>query len=224
VKIGIIGAGKIGGTLAARLVASGHDVALANSRGPSTLAQVAQDTGARAVGVSEVAIAADAVIVSIPLRALPELDPSHVAGVSVVIDTMNYAPVRRDPRIAELDEGEVESMRVQRLLGRDVVKAFNTINVPSLRDLGRAPGSRNRIALPVAGDSSNSVDVALSLVDAAGFDAVASGPLDQSWRQQPGTPAFCTNLPADDLQLALDQASLADIEAWRSHIATLPPV
>src|SRR3954463_5066250 len=111
-KIGIIGAGQIGGTLARRLTALGHEVSIANSRGPESLAGLARETGARPVTVPEAARAGGVVIVPIPLKTIPRLPPDLFEGVPadvVVVDTGNYYPQQRDGRIDEIEEGETES-------------------------------------------------------------------------------------------------------------------
>src|SRR5689334_7563431 len=128
-NIGIIGAGHIGGTLVRRLTALGHEVAVANSRGPETLANLARDTGARAVTVEQAAKGKDLVVVTIPEKSVPEL-PKGLFGdatETVVVDTGNYYPRQRDGRIDDIERGTPESRWVERQLGHPVVKAFNNI-------------------------------------------------------------------------------------------------
>src|SRR5579884_2286851 len=154
-KIGIIGAGQIGGTLTRRLTALGHDVSVANSRGPQTLAALAQETGAHAVTVPEAVQGAQLVVVTIPEKNIPQLPPGLFAGVPadvVVVDTGNYYPRHRDGRIEEIEAGLTESRWVAEQLGRSVVKAFNTIYADHLLTRGRPAGTPERLALPVAGD------------------------------------------------------------------------
>jgi len=207
-KIGIIGAGNIGGTLTRRLRALGHDVSVANSRGPATLAGLATETGAHAVAVSEAARGRDVVIVTIPERSVPELPKDLFAPGDdvVVIDTGNYYP-QRDGRIAAIESGMTESRWVAGQLGRPVVKAFNNIRAQHLMDRGRPPGAPDRIALPVAGDDEHAKGVVLDLVDELGFDAVDAGSLAESWRQQPGTPVYGTDLDAASVRRALGEAT-----------------
>lgn len=209
-KIGIIGAGQIGGTLAHRLSAIGHDVSVANSRGPGTLADLAAATGARAVTVQEAARGAEIVVVTIPEARVPDLPDDLFAGVPdevVVIDTGNYYPRPRDGRIDEIESGMTESRWVERQLGRPVVKAFNNIAAQSLMERGGPAGRPGRIALPIAGDRPADVDAVIRLVDQLGFDGVNAGGLDESWRQQPGTPVYGTDLDAEGVRRALAQAS-----------------
>jgi predicted dinucleotide-binding enzyme len=207
-KIGIIGAGHIGGTLTRRLRALGHDVSVANSRGPQTLAALAKETGAHAVTVPEAAKDKDLVIVTIPEKSVPDLPKGlfDSAGPdTVVVDTGNYYP-QRDGRIAAIEGGTTESRWVSQQLGRPVIKAFNTIHAQHLLENGRPRGTPNRIALPVAGDDAKAKAVVMKLVDDLGFDPVDAGSLDESWRQQPGTPAYGADLDAARTKRALADA------------------
>ena len=209
-KIGIIGAGNIGGALAARFTALGHDVSVANSRGPDTLREVEAETGATAVTVPEAAQGMDVVVVTIPLRNVPQLPDDLFAGVGdevVVIDTGNYYPRQRDGRIEAIEAGTPESVWSAEQLGRPVVKAFNNIYAQHLRDHGRPAGSPGRIALPVAGDDQAAKDRVMGLVDELGFDPVDAGGLAESWRQQPGTPVYASDFDAEGVRRALAQAS-----------------
>src|SRR5690349_17390504 len=154
-KIGIIGAGHIGGVLTRRLTQLGHEVTVANSRGPETLKGLAADTGAWAGTVIDAARDKEVVIVTIPEKSVPELpkglfEHSH----AVVVDTGNYYP-QRDGRIAEIESGTASSRWVSEQLGHPVVKAFNTIQFSHLLKGGRPAGDRERIALPVAADDPN---------------------------------------------------------------------
>ena len=209
-KIGIIGAGQIGGTLTRRLRKLGHEVFVANSRGPQSLAHLAKETGAKAVAVKEAAQAGDIVIVTIPESNIPGLPKDLFAGIPqkvVVIDTGNYYPRQRDGRIAEIESGVAESRWVERQLGRPVIKAFNNIYAQHLMEFGRPEGAANRIALPVGGDDPGAKAVVMKLVNELGFDAVDAGPLDESWRQQPGTPVYATDFNAEGVRKALADAS-----------------
>ena len=208
-NIGIIGAGNIGGTLSRRLSALGHRVSLANSRGPETLADLARESGAQAVSVADAARAGELVIVTIPEGKIPNLPKDLFNGAPdsvVVVDTGNYYP-QRDGRIDDIENGMPESRWVERQLGRPVVKAFNNIRAQRLMEGGRPAGAPGRIALPVSGDDIRGKEVVLQLMNELGFDGVDTGPLTESWRQQPGTPVYATDLDADGVRRALDQAS-----------------
>jgi 8-hydroxy-5-deazaflavin:NADPH oxidoreductase len=217
-KIGIIGAGNIGGTLTRRLSALGHEVSVANSRGPETLRDLASETGASAVSVTEAVREADLVVVTIPEKNVPDLPDDLFAGTGgvVVVDTGNYYPQQRDGRIEAIEEGMVESRWVERQLGRPVIKAFNNIYADHLRDNGRPAGTAGRIALPVAGDDDSAKAVVMHLIDELGFDAVDAGGLDESWRQQPGTPVYTTDLDAEGVRRALSEASPQRSPQWRA--------
>lgn len=208
-KIGIIGAGNIGSTLTRRLSALGHQVSVANSRGPETLTGLAGESGAKAVTVQEAARGGDIVIVTIPEGHVPDLPQGLFDGVPasvVVVDTGNYYP-QRDGRIDEIEAGMPESEWVSRQVGRPVVKAFNNIRAQHLMEGGRPAGTPGRIALPVAGDDARAKQVILGLVEALGFDPVDAGPLGESWRQQPGSPVYAADLDEAGVRRALQQAS-----------------
>ena len=203
-NIGIIGAGHIGSALAVRLVSLGHSVYIANSRGPETLKDVARKTGATPVTAPEAARHGEIIVVTIPLKNIPDLPKDLFAGVAVevpVIDTSNYYPLLRDGKIAELETGSLtESEWVQQHLGRPVVKVFNNIYADHLQNKGLPAGIPGRFGLPVAGDDAAAKQKVMALVDELGFDAVDDGSLHESWRQQPGTPSYGADLPADKLR------------------------
>ncbi|HMJ08003.1 MAG TPA: NAD(P)-binding domain-containing protein [Pyrinomonadaceae bacterium] len=215
--IGIIGSGNIGGALGRRFRELGHEVTIANSRGPESLAAFAEETGATAATVEEAARAQDLVIVTIPEAAVPELPPGILADTSaVVVDTGNYYP-SRDGRIAEIDGGMVESEWVARKLGHPVVKAFNNIFAAHLGSKGVPAGTAGRIALPVAGDDQHSKGLVIRLIDELGFDGVDAGPIADSWRQQPGTPVYASDYDADGVKAALAQANIGRIDEYRNQ-------
>jgi predicted dinucleotide-binding enzyme len=218
-KIGIIGAGNIGGALTRRFRQLGHEVFVANSRGPQTLGDLAAETGARAVTVQEAARGNDVVIVTIPESNIPDLPSGLLDGVPsdvVVVDTGNYYPQQRDGRIAGIESGATESRWVAQQLGRPVVKTFNNIYAQHLLENGKPAGSAGRIALPVAGDDPKPKATVMHLVDELGFDPVDAGGLDESWRQQPGTPVYAQDFDADGVRRALAQAKPERDPAWRA--------
>jgi predicted dinucleotide-binding enzyme len=215
--IGIIGSGNIGSTLTRHLTSLGHGVAVANSRGPASLAALAAETGAAAATVEQAAHAKDVVIITVPEKAVPRLPRDILAASSaVVVDTGNYYP-SRDGRIAEIEDGLAESEWVARVLGVPVVKAFNNIIAPSLAARGVPAGTPGRICLSVAGDDPRAKSAVLDLIDALGFDGIDAGSLADSWRQQPGTPAYCRDLNADGLRAALAQADAGQIARYRAE-------
>src|SRR3954470_25038757 len=147
-KIGIIGAGHIGGTTARLFVDAGHEVAISNSRGPETLRDLVAALGpnARAATPEEAARFGDVVLLAIPLKDYTTLPAEELRG-KIVIDAMNYYP-NRDGNIAALDSGESTSSQMVAgyLPGARVVKAFNTIWFEHLKTKGnkRAPIDQRR--------------------------------------------------------------------------------
>ena len=209
-KIGIIGAGNIGGTLTRRLSALGHKVFVANSRGPETLKDLASEAGATPVTVEQAARSGEVVIVTIPMKNVPDLPRDLFEGVPedvVVIDTCNYYPQQRDGRIDAIENGMPESRWVEQQLGRPVVKVFNNIYAEHLLKMGKPAGSDGRIALPVSGDDERAKKIVFKLVDELGFDPIDNGGLDDSWRQQPGAPVYTADRDAQGVRLGLSQAN-----------------
>ena len=215
-NVGIIGSGNIGSTLARKLKALGNDVLIANSRGPSTLAEFAEKTGVAAATVEQAAQAADLVIIAIPQLAISDL-PLDVlkANPAVVVDAGNYYPTR-DGVVADIEAGATDSEWIASVLGRPVIKAFNNIVADSLATRGVPGGSGERVALSVAGDAVKAKELVKGVVEALGFDAIDGGTLAESWRQQPGTPAYCKDLNAAQLEAALASADRAEIKRYRN--------
>ena len=216
-KIGIIGAGQIGGTLTRRLTALGHDVAVANSRGPESLAELAAETGAKPVSVKEAAKFGEIVVVTIPEQNIADLPSDLLAETpksAVVIDTGNYYPRQRDGRIEGIEAGLAESRWVAQQLNWPVIKAFNNIYAEHLLKRGKPKGTPGRIALPVAGDDDRAKAIVLRLVDELGFDGVDSGSLDESWRQQPATPVYAKDFDYAGVKRALSEASKERKPEW----------
>jgi predicted dinucleotide-binding enzyme len=190
--IGLIGSGKIGGTVARLAVRAGYDVVVSNSRGPETLADLVAELGprARAATPAEAGQAGEMVVVSIPLSAYRSVPVTPLAG-KIVIDTNNYYP-QRDGQIPELDD---ESATTGELLQRHlptskVVKAFNNINFKHLLSLARPAGAPDRSALPIAGDDAEAKAAVAAFLDAIGYDTVDAGPLAEGWRFERDTPAY----------------------------------
>ncbi len=218
-KIGIIGAGNIGSALTRHFTRLGHDVVIANSRGPETLAALAGETGAKPVQVAEAPRGRDLVVVTIPEGKIPELPRDLFKNAPpdlIVIDTGNYYPRQRDGKIEGLENGRVESRWVEKQLGHPVIKVFNNIYAEHLANRGKPPGSPGRIALPVSGDNAKAKQVVMELVNDMGFDPVDTGGLDESWRQQPGTPVYAMDFDAAGVKRALAQATPERKPEWRA--------
>lgn len=221
-KIGIIGAGSIGATLTRKLSSAGHEVKVANSRGPETISPELLVVGATAVTASEVVTDIDALIISVPLSSIPALKPlvANLPTDATILDTSNYYPMR-DGQVPALDEGQVESVWVTEQLRRPVAKAWNAILAGSFETKGQAAGDPGRLAIPVAADRETDKTVAMSLVEDPGFDAVDSGSLADSWRQQPGAPTYCTDLTRQEIPEALASAKKERIPQRRDLAMTM---
>jgi 8-hydroxy-5-deazaflavin:NADPH oxidoreductase len=208
-RVGVIGIGAIGGAIARKLAAKGHDVRVANSRGVEAVNDFAKEIGATPADLEGAISGAEAVVLSIPFNAIKTLPkglfaslPAHVP----VIDTGNYYPKLRDENVPELDSGMTESVWVARQLGRPVIKAFNNVLEYTLANLGNPAGSPGRLAVAVAGDDAQQKRVALQIVDEVGFDALDTGSLADSWRQQPGTPAYCCDYSLEEMNRGIAEA------------------
>ncbi|SES23291.1 hypothetical protein SAMN05216188_12751 [Lentzea xinjiangensis] len=203
--IGIIGAGQAGSTLARALVAAGHDVVIANSRGPETLAGLVGELGsrARAAHVADAAAAADFAIIAFPYAPGDRLPAEELAG-KVVIDINNYM-AWRDGSYPEVDLGHktVHELRQEQLPASKVVKAFTHVQfherhplrgqedeLPAVVRLARPAGAADRKALVVSSDFPEAAELVTRLYDDLGFDAVDNSPLSESWRSAPGTPMW----------------------------------
>jgi predicted dinucleotide-binding enzyme len=201
-RIGIIGAGKIGSTLAHLFTDAGHDVAIANSRGPDTLHDLEEELGdhGHAVTTPEAAQYGEVVVVTIPLGRYRDLPADDLAG-KTVIDTCNYHP-ERDGHIAALDDDSTTSSELiqQHLSGAHVVKAFNAMRFDHLREYGREGGAGKRYGIPVAGDDPAAEKQVFDLIEQIGFEPVDAGSLADSRKFQPGTDVYTADLWAEDLR------------------------
>ncbi|HEY0696808.1 MAG TPA: NAD(P)-binding domain-containing protein [Micromonospora sp.] len=204
-RIGIIGAGHIGSTLARQFSAAGHEVAVANSRGPSTLTGLVDALGdrVRAVTAEEAADFGPVLVVAVPFGRHREL-PVPAAG-RIVVDTTNYYP-ERDGNHPELDADRTTSSELLQahLAGSRVVKAFNTMRWDHLRDYGHEAGAIDRYGIPVSGDDPTAKRVVEDLVEQLGYQPMDAGSLAMGGRhQQPGGPVFGVDLVADELRARL---------------------
>lgn len=204
-RIGIIGTGHIGGTLARHFVDAGHEVAVSNSRGPETLAGLVGELDARAQAMTaaEAAQFGDVVVVSVPFGRYRELPTEAVAG-KVVVDTNNYYR-QRDGHFEELDSDRTTSSELLQahLSGARVVKAFNAIWT-RLRDDRRPAGDGERVGVPISGDDEQAKRTVAELIDQIGFDPVDAGKLGEGGRKhQPGSPAYTAGLHTGELRIRL---------------------
>jgi 8-hydroxy-5-deazaflavin:NADPH oxidoreductase len=205
-RIGIIGAGHIGSTLAKLFVDAGHEVAVSNSRGPETLTSLAEALGdrAQATTTADAALFGDVVVVAIPMGRYRDV-PTDVVTGKVVIDANNYYP-QRDGHFDELDSDRTTSSELLQahLPGARVVKAFNAILWVHLRDDGRPARDPERLGIPISGDDDEAKRTVAELIDQIGFDPVDAGTLAQGGRKhQTGGPAYTQGLPTADLRARL---------------------
>src|SRR5882724_11155864 len=213
-NIGLIGPGEIGAVIVRKLRDAGYPVKIANSKGPDSLRKLAAETGAKPVSVEEVVQDVDVLFITIPLKAFPVLPKgllNKAKKETIVIDIGNYYPFR-DDRIDEIENGLTDSAWVEKQIGRPVIKVLNTIVSNALAEAGRPTGSRDRVALPISGDNPKAKEIVAQLLDRIGFDSVDAGTIAESWRQQPGSPVYCTNPTKEELRLWLknvDRSSLA---------------
>lgn len=223
--IGIIGAGHVGEALAGRLVVAGYKVKVANSRGRDSLAAFARSTGAEAADIGDISSDVNILIAAIPLARVPDLPRQVIGGLpqgAIVVDTANYYPLR-DGVIAAIDQGLPESAWVSQQLGVPVVKVFNNIIAARLATCGKPGGDRHRIALPVASDDPDSRTAIMDLVETLGFSAFDAGPISQSWRQQPGQPAYCTDPTLGELPSLLERGDRNGAARNRDAAARILP-
>ena len=213
-NFGVIGPGDIGEVIIRKLRDAGYPVKMANSRGPESLKDLAAKTGAIPASLEQVVQDVDMLFVVVPQKAIPELPKgllNKARQETIVIDVGNYYPFR-DGRIDEIENGLTESVWVERQIGRPVVKVLNNIIAKALAEAGRPAGSRDRVALPISGDDKKVKEIVAQLIDRIGFDSLDAGTIAESWRQQPGSPVYCTNPTKEELQLWLrkaDRSSLA---------------
>jgi 8-hydroxy-5-deazaflavin:NADPH oxidoreductase len=211
-RIGIIGSGHVGSTLARHFTAHGYEVAVSNSRGPDTLRDLEAELGphVHAMTADEAAWFGDVVVVSVPFQSYAEVPADAVAG-KVVIDTCNYYP-DRDGHFPELDSGATTSseMLAEHLPGARVVKAFNAIRWDSLRDKSRTTGDGQRVGIPISGDDAQAREAVALLVDQIGFAPVKAGTLGDGGRKhQPGTDVYTADLPGSELKSRVSPAASA---------------
>ena len=207
-KIGVIGAGEIGGTLIRQYARAGHHVKMANASGPEKLRHLALETGASPATLADVVTDVDVIVITIPLIGIGKLPQGLLKNASAnatIIDTCNYYPIR-DGIIKDIENGMPESVWVSNQLQRPVIKAYNSILYRSLLNSGVPKGAASRFALPIAGDSKQAKELVSVLVDDSGFDSLDYGTLSDSWRQQPGSPVYCTDLNLPKLKKSIEKA------------------
>ncbi len=170
-------------------------------------------------GTIEQAVRSDLVVVTIPLHRIPDLPSKLFVNAPadlIVIDTSNYYPRERDGRIDDIEAGLTESGWVEQKLGRSVIKAFNSIIAQHLLENGKPAGASGRIALAVAGDDPHAKATVMDLIEGIGFDAVDAGTIEESWRQQPGSPGYLKDYDVAGVRQALAEARNERTPEWRA--------
>jgi 8-hydroxy-5-deazaflavin:NADPH oxidoreductase len=207
-EIGIIGSGRIGATAARLFVDAGHDVAIANSRGPDSLTDLVQDLGesARPATVEDAASIAELVLVAIPFGRYGEL-PAEALRNKIVVDAMNYYP-ERDGHIRELDEDTTTSTELLAAHAPNarVVKSFNTMRWTDLGERGSQGPLDERLVMLVAGDDQEAKDRVSALIEQIGFAPVDTGGLAEGGRrQQPGSSVYVKPLTPNEARDLLSE-------------------
>lgn len=181
---------------------------MANSSGIEKLSRLALETGASGVTLTDVVIDVDVVVIAIPLIAILKLPKrlfKNASANTTIIDTCNYYPIR-DGRIEDIENGMPESVWVSNQVQRPVIKGYNNILAGSLVYSGLRKSDPLRLALPISGDNKQSKDLVSTLIDDSGFDCLDYGMLQDSWRQQPGSPVYCTDLNLAQLKKSIVKA------------------
>jgi predicted dinucleotide-binding enzyme len=215
-KIAILGAGKVGTSLARVAVEAGYQVDIAGSGAPDRIRLIVDvlAPGANAVTAADAVVGAELVVLALPLHKFRHLDTRMLAG-HVVLDIMNYwTPI--DGEISEFDDApEGTSVLVQRAIpGARVVKTLNHIGYHELDEQRRPAGASDRIALGAVGDDRDAVAQVLAFLERIGFDAIDGGPLANGVAFQPGSPLFGEPYAADRFrELLADQLENAEIAA-----------
>lgn len=206
--IGVIGAGHIGRNFSLAAVARGHEIVIANERGPDTLTDLVDELGpkARAATAADAGAAGDFAVVAIPLKGTDAVPVGPLAG-KVVITTCNYFP-NRDGRHPEIDSGRitVPGLLQAHLPTSRVVRAFNHIDAAQIFSDGAPEGTPNRRALALAGDDPDARELVADLYNQFGFDAIDIGGLDEAWRLDVDQPTFVVRQNANEMRANLARA------------------
>jgi predicted dinucleotide-binding enzyme len=200
-RLGIVGAGKFGTTLARAAIAAGYDVMISGS-GPAAAVALTVEVlapGARAASTDEVVRFADIVVLAVPTHRFRELPPDRFAG-RILVDAMNYwEPIDgSDDELATAPDGTSTVVR-EHFPSARVVKSLNQLGYHELDELRRPQGAPDRIAVGAAGDDAAAVGAVMQLIDRLGFDPVDAGPLANGRVLEPDGSPFATTYSAGEL-------------------------
>jgi predicted dinucleotide-binding enzyme len=201
-RLGIVGAGKLGTTIARAAVAAGYDVAVSGSGRADDIALTVDvlAPGARAVATEEVVGHADVIVLAVPAHRFRELPRDLFAG-KVLIDTMNYwPPVDGDDPELEAAAGGTSLVVQDHFSSARVVKSLNQLGYHELEENRRPRGAPGRVAVGAAGEDRAAVAAVMRLIDRLGFDPVDAGPLERGAALQPDGSPFAVTYTADELR------------------------
>lgn len=190
--IGILGAGRVGTSVAKAALNAGYTVNIAASGAAADIALITEivTPGATAMTAADAVASADLVVVAVPLHKYRSLDPALLSG-KVVVDAMNYwAPIDGTQEEFESADRTTSEIVADYLTGARIVKSLNHIGYHDLEEQRLPVGHPNRRGLAVASDDTDAAEVVMELIDRLGFDPVLAGPLACGVAFQPGTTLF----------------------------------
>jgi hypothetical protein len=204
-RIGIIGAGNIGGTIGGLWVKAGHPV-LFSSRHPEELKDLVAKLGplAKAGTVADAIAFGDVVFVAVPYGALPQIGKDNAAALKgkIVLDACNAVAARDGAVADEVEQNGIGVTSQKYLPGTRLVRGFNTMSYRTFAS--EANRAAPRLAIPIAGDDAEAVKAASGLIGDAGFDAVVVGKLADARRFQRGNPGYGQPVSAAELRQKLN--------------------
>jgi 8-hydroxy-5-deazaflavin:NADPH oxidoreductase len=208
-RLGIVGAGRVGTTIARAAIEAGYDVAISGSGTADRIALIVEvlAPGARPLSTDEVVRHADLIVLAVPMHRFRELPRDLFAG-KILIDAMNYWEEIDgvDPELASAPAGTSVVVQ-QRFPSARVVKSLNHITYYKFDEGRRAHGAPGRIAMAAAGDDRAAVAAVMQLIDRLGFDAVDAGPLEAGLALEPNGPVFGVSYSANELSALLSPAA-----------------
>jgi 8-hydroxy-5-deazaflavin:NADPH oxidoreductase len=206
--IGVIGSGHIGGTIGGLWVKNGHKV-LFSSRHPEELKDLVAGLGslAQAGSVDQAIAFGDILFIAVPYKALPQVGQDYGAAIKgkIMLDACNATPARDGAELVdEVEKDGIGVISQKYLPGARIVRAFNTMNYMIFAKEANRPDPK--LAIPIAGDDPQAMQVAAGLVRDAGFHPVVVGALKDASRFQRGAPGYGQQVTAAELKQKLSLA------------------